>query len=95
MVIKRIGPVSCAKIAGILYLVLGLIFGAIFSMASLAGALVSDTPGSAGFGALVGASSIVVFPILYGGFGFVMTLIMAWLYNVVAGIVGGVELDLQ
>jgi hypothetical protein len=95
MVIKRIGPVSCAKIAGILYVVLGLIFGAIFSMASLAGALASDTPGSAGIGALVGAGSIVIFPILYGCFGFVMTLIMAWLYNVVAGVVGGVELDLQ
>ena len=36
-----------------------------------------------------------MFPVLYGGVGFVATLIGAWLYNVVAGLVGGIEMDLQ
>jgi hypothetical protein len=35
MVIKRIGPVSCAKITGTLYAILGIVVGAIFSLASL------------------------------------------------------------
>jgi hypothetical protein len=32
---------------------------------------------------------------MYGCLGFVTTLIMAWLYNVLAGIMGGVEIDVQ
>jgi hypothetical protein len=31
MVIKRVGPVSCAKIAGTLYAVLGLLMGGVLS----------------------------------------------------------------
>jgi hypothetical protein len=95
MVIKRIGPVSCAKIAGTLYAILGLFFGAIFSLVALAGGFASNTSGAAGFGAIVGVGAIVTFPILYGGIGFVTSLIGAWLYNVLAGMVGGIELDVQ
>ena len=32
--------------------------------------------------------------VLYGGLGFVFTLISAALYNLLAGVVGGVEIDL-
>ena len=95
MVIKRIGPLSLAKISGTLYAVLGLAFGAIFSVASLAGGLGSNTPEGAGLGALLGAGAIVAFPVLYGGLGFVMSLVVAWLYNILAGAVGGIELDVQ
>jgi hypothetical protein len=95
MVIKRIGPVSCAKITGTLYAILGIVVGAIFSLASLAGAFAPDTSGGAGLGAIIGIGAVVVFPVLYGGIGFVATLIGAWLYNVTAGLVGGIEMDLQ
>ena len=37
----------------------------------------------------------MIFPILYGGLGFVFTMLAAVLYNVVAGMVGGIELDMQ
>ena len=37
MVIKRIGPVSCAKITGTLYAILGLVIGGVFSLVALAG----------------------------------------------------------
>lgn len=95
MVIKRIGPVSFAKITGTLYAVLGLVVGGIFSLAALAGAFTSDTSRGAGFVAVIGVGAIVVFPILYGGFGFVASLIGAALYNGVARMVGGIELDVQ
>jgi hypothetical protein len=45
------------------------------------------------FGALFGVGSIVFFPIFYGCIGFVSTLIMAALFNVAAGVVGGVEVE--
>jgi hypothetical protein len=95
MIIKRIGPLSCAKLSGLLYVVIGLLIGGVFSLAAMAGAFASETAGAAGIGAIIGVGAVIVFPILYGLMGFVATLIAAWLYNVAAGIVGGVEVDIQ
>ena len=95
MIIKRIGPLSCAKLSGLLYAVIGLLIGGVFSLAAMAGAFASETAGAAGIGAVIGVGAVIVFPILYGLMGFVGTLIAAWLYNVAAGVVGGVEVDIQ
>lgn len=97
MVINRVGPLSVAKLAGMLYAILGLIFGAIISLIALAGGMAanSDEPGAALVGAIFGAGAVIVLPILYGGMGFVMTLLMAGLYNVTARIVGGVQIDVS
>jgi hypothetical protein len=95
MIIKRIGPVSCARISGLLYAVMGLILGAIISSIALAGGFGSDNDGSAAFGGFMGVAAVVVLPICYGLLGFVATLIAAWIYNVAADVVGGVEVDIQ
>jgi len=96
MIIKRVGPVSCAKITGTLYAILGLVFGCIVSLiAMVGGGFASDSARATGIGAMMGIGAIVVFPILYGCIGFVATLIGAWLYNVLAGLVGGVEVEMQ
>mgnify|MGYP001197104472 CR=1 FL=1 len=95
MVIKRVGPVSVGKVAGTLYAAMGLLFGAIISLIAMAGGMSSDSSGAGMFGALMGVGAIVILPILYGALGFVFTTIAAALYNLVAGWVGGVELDLQ
>lgn len=94
MVIRRIGPVSAAKIAGVLYAMMGFVFGGIFSLLSIVtGAF---APNQAGFpGMIFGAAAIIVLPIFYGILGFVMTLIMAALYNLIAGWVGGIEVDVD
>jgi hypothetical protein len=100
MVIKRVGPVSCAKLSGILYALLGLVFGGVVSLIALvAGNMLSGASGSGGMGggmgALMGVGAIVVFPILYGIMGFVVTLIGALLFNLAASISGGVEIEVQ
>jgi hypothetical protein len=95
MVIRRVAPLSFAKITAVLYALLGLIFGAIVTLISLAGGFASNGSGGAGFGMMFGAGAIVVLPLMYGAFGFIGTLIGAWLYNLAAGIVGGVEMDVQ
>ena len=95
MIIKRIGPLSCAKIAGTLYLILGLFFGGIISLVALAGGFAADVPEASGMGALIGVGSIIVFPLMYGCIGFFSALVGAFLYNVLAGFVGGVQLDVQ
>jgi hypothetical protein len=72
MVIKRIGPMSVAKITGTLYAVMGLVVGAFFSLLAAGGFGPNDSDLS-GFGMVLGTGAVVVFPILYGCIGFVAT----------------------
>lgn len=95
MIVKRVGPLSFARLSGALYALIGLLVGGVFSMIAMAGGFASDDTFGRGLGAAIGVGAIVMFPLLYGLMGFVATLIGAWLYNIVASIVGGVELDVQ
>jgi hypothetical protein len=98
MVIKRVGPLSVAKIAAVLYGGIGLIVGgvlALIGMAGLASRIYSDNPGSSFLGPLFGVGAIVILPICYAIGGFIVALIMAAIFNVAAGITGGVEIDVQ
>jgi hypothetical protein len=95
MVIKRVGPLSCAKVAAALYVIVGVVIGSFISLGSMAGGMVSDEPWIAGMGAAIGIAAIIVLPIVYGCLGFMATLIGAWLYNIAAGIMGGIEIDVQ
>ena len=95
MTITRVGPLSVAKIAGILYAGIGLIIGAFFSLFAMVGGLAAaaNNDGAGAFGAIFGLGAIILAPIFYACLGFVMSLIMAALFNVAASIVGGVEVD--
>lgn len=98
MVIYRVGPLSCAKIVGTLYAVIGLLAGAVFSLIAMVGGFAAEHSPVAGFGTILGlgvVGALVALPVFYGLLGFVTTLIGAWIYNVVAGAVGGVELDIR
>jgi hypothetical protein len=95
MVINRVGPLSCAKIAGALYAAIGLIIGAFVSLAAMAGAFGSEDMGGGMMSALFGVGAIVLLPIFYGCMGFIGAAISAWLYNLIAGAVGGVEVDIR
>lgn len=99
MVIKRVGAMSLAKIAAVLYAGIGLIVGAMFSLSGLIGAATwmaqSDARGGAMFGTLFGAGAIIVLPIFYGVIGFIGTLIAASLFNFAAGMTGGVQIEVQ
>ena len=96
MILKRIGVMSCGKMAGALYALMGLIIGAIVSLLSLVGAVAGMASGEdqAAF-ALLFSAAIVILPILYGLLGFLGGLLTAFLYNVVAKFAGGLELGLE
>jgi hypothetical protein len=94
MIVKRIGPLSVGKIAGITYAIIGLLAGGIFSLISLVGASLGRSDQGM-FPMLFGVGSIIFFPIFYGILGFIFGIIGAAIYNVVAGVVGGIEIDLQ
>ncbi|HEY7205840.1 MAG TPA: hypothetical protein VIA61_16145 [Methylomirabilota bacterium] len=92
MVVNRVGPLSCAKIVGLLYVILGLVMGALVSLfAATMGGVPGRDPGNPVFG----IAAVVFFPVLYGVGGFVTTLVAAWLYNGLASLVGGIEIDLR
>jgi hypothetical protein len=98
MTLKSVGVLSCAKMAGLLYALMGLIFGALFSFFSLLGMAIGSAQGAAqgAFIALFfGLGAIVILPIFYGAMGFVFVAICAALYNVLARSVGGIELELE
>lgn len=95
MVIQRIVPLSCGKVAAVLYGTMGLVFGAIVSVAALVGGFRAGNLIGPLAGGLVGVGSIILLPILYGGLGFLVAVIAAWLYNLAAGYVGGIEIDVK
>ena len=99
MVIRRISPLSAGKIAGALYAIIGLVIGAVFAIIGMLGAAAGAGASEAGMGALpgmiFGVGAIVILPVFYGVLGFVMTAFTAWLYNLMAGLVGGLEIEVE
>jgi hypothetical protein len=95
MVISRVGPLSIAKIAGLIYAVFGLIFGAMFSLLAMTGFAANAGDNNMLLAPLFGIGAVILFPICYGLLGFVSTLIMTALFNVAAGMMGGVEVDIK
>jgi hypothetical protein len=89
--VRHLGVAQMAKTIGVLDLLLGLVFAACFFIIG------RITPGG-GMGRVFpmgGVGMIILLPLLYGFFGFLIGALIAWLYNVVAGWTGGVEFDLQ
>ena len=91
MIVRRLSPLSFAKVSGIVYAILGMIAGVMFALFSQDGG--GRGPGGAFFNAVFGVGALVFMPIAYGVMGFVLSLILAALYNVVARFVGGIEIQ--
>lgn len=92
MIVKSIGVLSVGKLLGCLYALLGLVFGAGFFFFTLVAAVLAG--GNAGPAMFFGVAAIVVAPLAYGLMGFIAGVIMAVLYNFVASIAGGIEIEL-
>ena len=95
MTIKRVGPLSCAKIAAALYAVLGLVAGVFFSLAAIAGAFAANQEAAGAMGVVFGVGAIVVLPIVYGCIGFVGDADPGRRLQRARQAVGGVEVDIS
>lgn len=95
MILKRVGPLSIAKVLGLLYAVLGLVFGAFLALFGSLGAMAGEERMSGIYGLFFGVGALFFMPVLYGGMGFVFGLVGAALYNLTAGMVGGIEVELE
>jgi hypothetical protein len=81
--ITSISPFQTAKVVALLYFVISLPF------VLFVGLMFSRSP--APMPPMMGVGMMVAFPFLYLIFGFIFTIIGAWVYNLVAQWVGGIE----
>jgi hypothetical protein len=102
LLIRKLGVFSCAKIYAVIMLVISLIisipYGLIIIVYALfgAGMMGGDAAFAVGGGGVVlGIGIMIGLPILYGVMGFIFGAIMALIYNVFSGIVGGVEMEVE
>lgn len=98
MVIRRISPLSAGKLFGALYAIMGFLIGIVFAIIGMAGAAagMSNESGAGALpGMIFGVGAIVILPLFYGVLGFVMTAFTAWLYNIMAGMVGGIQIEVD
>ena len=92
-IIKSVGVLSFAKIMGLIYGCLGLIFTPVFLLLGLLGSLVGQqkTP----FAGVFGMVFALLMPVMYGLMGFITGAIGGLLYNLFAKLVGGFEVELD
>jgi hypothetical protein len=86
--LRSIDVMSCAKMMGAIYACLGLIVLPFLLMAGFANL-------ASGQGSIAFLFLAVLAPALYGGMGFVIGALTAWVYNVVARRIGGMQLELR
>jgi hypothetical protein len=82
--VVRITPVQAGKVSAVMYGIMSVVFVPFFMLPGLLGAKNAFPVWLA-----------LLFIPFYVIAGFVMTVVMAWLYNLIAGWVGGIEITLQ
>jgi len=91
--LRSIGVLSCAKVFAVVQAAVGILVGLFFLLFGIVGAAIA--PSRHKFG-VVGVIVIAVFmPIFYAVLGFVMGAIWAFLYNLTANAIGGLELEFE
>ncbi|MEA2723848.1 MAG: hypothetical protein QOH59_1619 [Gemmatimonadales bacterium] len=83
--IRRFGVGQTAKVVGVLYALIGVVLVPFVLIAGM------YSPNKTG----LGAGFALAIPILYGVLGFITTAIGCAIYNLVAGLVGGIEVELD
>lgn len=92
-IIRRIAPLQLGKMMGIAYAAFGLLFIPFFLLIS---AFATRLPPQQRVGMLAfGAGFAIFVPFIYGAMGFLFGVIGAWIYNMTAKFIGGVEVDVE
>lgn len=93
--IKKVNPLSLAKILSIVYALGGLLLGAIGTIFSLLGV---PNPAHLSAGIFLpnfGLASIIFIPIFFALQGFLLGFVFAFFYNLASGWIGGVEVEMD
>lgn len=95
MVVKRFDVWSVARIYGAICAAVGLIAGAFIALGSLMSLGVADRTEAAFLAPVFGIGAVVFLPIFYGLMGVVAGAIGALFYNLIAGAVGSIKIDVE
>lgn len=100
MTIRHIDVLSVARIAAVVYAGLGFLAGLIFACITLFGvglgaAMQQDSQLPAFFSLMFGVGAVIFLPIVYAVMGFLVAAIATWLFNIAAGIAGGVRIQVE
>jgi hypothetical protein len=94
--IKRIEPIQLGKMLGVIYGLLSLIFVPFVLLFAAASLVAGNARGEAAiFSVGFALVMIVVMPIMYAGMGFIGGVIGAFIYNLVAKWIGGIEVEFE
>ncbi|MDQ3322353.1 MAG: hypothetical protein M3525_07980 [Acidobacteriota bacterium] len=99
--IKKLGILSAAKMYALIMLVVSLLFSTPFGLFMMFSSVAMVENRNAGIGTINGGGVVagllfmIGVPIFYGAVGFVFGSIGALIYNIFAGIVGGVEIEVE
>ena len=96
-IVKSVGVLSVAKIFGMIYGCIALIFVPFFLIIGVIGSFAGSLTGESHnpFAGIFGIVLAILMPVFYGAFGFIGGAIGAFLYNLFAKWVGGFELELE
>ncbi len=96
-IVKAVGVLSIAKIMGLIYGCMGLLFAPFFLLFGIVGSVAgqSKSPVNGIFGIGFGIALAILMPVFYGVAGFVAGAIGGLLYNLFARWVGGFELEIE
>jgi len=103
-VVKRIGPGSAFKVGAVVYAFIGLVVAALMVPFMMFMSTYGPQHGDMGaqanglsrtLGAGFGLASFIFFPILYGVIGGIGGALMALIYNLAAGWIGGLEVEVE
>ena len=96
MSITSVNPMSVAKVSGCIGALMGLLLGICFTILAMLGAGVDKDPSAPGWVMIIfGVGAIVILPIFYGIITFIQGLIGGWLYNIISGWVGPIEIEVK
>jgi len=97
VVIRRIEPLSLARVLGLFYGVVGIII-AFFVLSGIAVGFIAPmvlTRQLGGAAFLIAVCAAILLPVLYGGIAFVVGVIAAGIYNLIASRIGGIVIDVD
>lgn len=90
MKIKKIYPLSFAKLTGFIFAFLGFFLGFLITALTIVAALTGGKPEG-----IWGYIAVITLPFFYGILGFMMAAVQAWVYNFFAKKIGPVEIDIE
>ena len=101
MTIRRFAVLSVAKMNAIIWFIFGMIIGVLYGLFFMifGAAMSSIAPEGGGMGAtgsvVAGLVIMVAMPVTYGVMGLIVGTVGALVYNVLAGMIGGIKFEIE